>query len=272
MILHSSGSTDFPKPITYPLFSMMWCFRLLNFGEEPILGKTLFCGQLPSSHAMCIQWGLLSSLGGGSTLGLRDPRTPKVSTSFPSRATDSPPNVPSSCLLYKPPTPESTLSEAIQLESTFLLAVPAFYQAWSETGGAEKQLKKMRCISSGGPLCPQIASNLRDEQGIQLISALGSTECGIMSKYPVTSSASSDPLKFHFQPNPQIRMLFRSQSDSDQYEMLIASTSHYSPNVFNDVHEGEKVYATSDLVEKVERGGNIYVKVVGRLDDQIIRE
>lgn len=78
MILHSSGSTSFPKPITYTLFTYLSVFRSLLFGDESVLGWTAFIGHLPPFHAMAFQWGLAVCLGSGLTNGLRDPRFVKV--------------------------------------------------------------------------------------------------------------------------------------------------------------------------------------------------
>lgn len=53
--------------------------------------------------------------------------------------------------------------------------------------------------------------------------------------------------------------------------MLIGSNGHYSPNVFNDTHDGKPVYATNDLIVKTEEDGRILYQVVGRADDQLMR-
>lgn len=53
--------------------------------------------------------------------------------------------------------------------------------------------------------------------------------------------------------------------------MLIAQNDRHRPNVLNDTYQGEKIYATSDLVRLTKtRDGNTLVQVVGRLDDQIM--
>lgn len=171
---------------------------------------------------------------------------------------------------YQPSAPPVILPFVQTLKCDVFVAVPSFYQVYAQDPASIAILKSVKsAVTSGGPIPVEVAKTLT-AAGVRLQTCLGSTECVVISKYP---TARPDALRFEV--NPQVNLLLRKSSDSDtQFEMLIGEKDgHYSPNVFNDTFEGQRVYASGDLVTVTqEDDGRELIQIVGRIDDQIMRE
>lgn len=80
VILHSSGSTSFPKPVPSKHASMSHLARMTWYGDYNMSGTQVYLGHLPPWHAFAWNLGVMCSHGIGWTIILREPTDPpKVS-------------------------------------------------------------------------------------------------------------------------------------------------------------------------------------------------
>lgn len=251
--VHSSGSTSFPKPVFARSESITWMTSLVSYGEFSIEGWSVMLSSLPPFHAFSLYWGALSTLGSGITIAVRQPTTPPT-----------------------PITPQTILQDAATLQSDVFLSVPSLFRAWSRSQEALAVLKNFRiCVSAGGPLDVEAAHVIK-ENGVPLVNLLAASEVGLMSQFPYIGQ---DPFTIKLHPLP--RTILRPHggdgdaNNGDVFEIVIASKGHFHPLVTNDVIDGEPVYATSDLIQRLPRRSSDpteeeFFTVVGRIDDQIM--
>lgn len=87
-ILHSSGTTSFPKPIVLTQFHAAALARQVWWGDRSSVGRSFFVGHLPPFHALCLYLSGFFLIGGGWTVHLRkEAIPPKVSHFFPECST-----------------------------------------------------------------------------------------------------------------------------------------------------------------------------------------
>ncbi|KAF7798676.1 hypothetical protein EIP86_009900 [Pleurotus ostreatoroseus] len=155
VILHSSGSTAFPKPLVYTHERYVLACLAPWFGERDLTGKRLACHSMPMYHGMGVMqvgWTAFSGL----VLTVFESRIPAVV-----------------------PSPESVMKGAMDTSSNFIFCVPSFVEAWAKKPSCVQWLQKTEgIIFGGGPLAKEVGDYLT-EQGVTIFVMYGNTECGI---------------------------------------------------------------------------------------------
>ncbi|CAE6425821.1 unnamed protein product [Rhizoctonia solani] len=246
-ILHSSGSTGLPRPVTYTQECVLSSF----VNQPPCWGMGRFGARvglmaLPTFHVMgFITHCFYPQFAGFTSVLFAPGPTPVV------------------------PSPDGTLRAVISSQCTFLLTVPTFLEAWSHDDEAVCHLKKIGgIVYAGGPLIPHVGDGLV-RQGVSLRAAYGATEFGAPVEFNLVKRSAEDWIYIEFSDYAQPE--FIAQHDQDgTYELVMLSTLRYKPFVINYQNErGDVGYATKDLVVPHPTKPGLW-KVVGRLDDQIV--
>ncbi|KAK7453562.1 hypothetical protein VKT23_001446 [Stygiomarasmius scandens] len=242
LILHSSGSTSFPKPIPWNTRSIIQTSIGPWLGERNMMGKIISINVCPMFHVMGM-FQMVWSLTSGMTYGTFEPKLPPVQ-----------------------PTPEHAFEGAVAVNADYVLSVPSMIEVWSrQPSYVDWMATRDGIIFGGGPLDTGVGNELSNK-GISLITVYGSTESGVVTlsmpeKVDVDSweyFRFSRSLKTHLVP------VF-----DNEYELVIVASEHFTPRAINTKVDGVDAYATSDLlVEHPRKKG--YWKIVGRADSQII--
>ncbi|RPD79527.1 acetyl-CoA synthetase-like protein [Lentinus tigrinus ALCF2SS1-7] len=241
LILHSSGSTNHPKPIYWSQKRLVKYGTVPWHGEVDLTGSVIGAHGLPMFHAMgvCI---CCTAICNGSVLSVFSPSTP--------------PTV---------PTSDNVFEGAHSTDSHYLLTVPTFVETWSRDAEKVAHMKTMKGLMFGGaPLNQEIGDSLA-LQGINLITLYGCTEVGTITNF-VPESLGMDWAYFRF--TTWIDALQVDQGDG-KYEIVVLSPEDCPLNVVNTKIGGQDAYETNDLV--VRHPDKPYLwKLYGRKDDQII--
>ncbi|OSD01062.1 acetyl-CoA synthetase-like protein [Trametes coccinea BRFM310] len=241
IILHSSGSTDHPKPFR-------WTHkRMMLWGQEPMYFegdsfRTIFgCHGIPMFHAM------------GAFLCCGAPVNGYVVAAF------KPAHPP------KFPTPDAVWHESIATKCDFFFTVPSNIEEWARDPEKVALMRQVRGFVFGGaPLNAAIGDHLA-LQGVNLCTAYGLTEFG-----PISQSMGPNLGKDweYWKPVPTKEIRFVPRGDN-KFEVVVLSNPDVPVPVVNIKVDGRDGYATSDLVEPHPTKLN-YWKNFGRADEQII--
>ncbi|KAJ3520636.1 hypothetical protein NM688_g9133 [Phlebia brevispora] len=243
LIMHSSGSTDFPKPIVWSHYRYLLAGYVPFLGEQDLCGQRLACHSMPMYHGM----GLMQTLWTGCA-GL-------VITAFK-------PHVPAIA-----PTPELVITGSVTTQSDIVFCVPSFVEAWAKNPEHVRLLQQTRgVLYGGGPLSQTVGDELI-EKGIPIYILYGCSECGIIS--PVLPMKSGKDWNYFKIPSG-IEKRFLPDANGNAELLILASPGKYMiPNILNTTIEGHAAYATSDLLAPHPTKPD-YWKVFGRTDDQIM--
>lgn len=241
IIIHSSGSTAFPKPIMWTHERVMQLSTIPWYGERDLCGKRMACHSMPMYHAM----GYLLSIwaaSSGIVMTVFRPQSPA-----------------------QKPTVEDTFAASLESRSDIIFTVPSFVEAWSNNPAYVKQLVEIDGVMfGGGPLNKRVGDFLVS-QNVTLFNLYGSTEAGVLS--PIV------PAGFNFEWDYIRISAFANVAfvpmEEGKSELVVVPGDANMPSVFNHVYEGVQAYATSDLFEPHPTKSG-YWKVYGRTDDQIM--
>ncbi|KAF8898448.1 acetyl-CoA synthetase-like protein [Infundibulicybe gibba] len=241
VILHSSGSTSFPKPV--PLTNR----RLIElaippwFGDRDLTGKVFGFHSTPMYHGMGT-FMLCWPPSCGLTIAVFEPKSPA-----------------------QLPTPDNTFHGALTTDSDVVLCVPAIVEAWSHNQDHVDWLAtRIGLIFSGGPLNKSIGDYLVS-RGVSISSLYGSSEGGVQSLI-FSAKANTDWEYFEF---PRYLTPELIPYEDNTYEFVIVANQYCTPSILNTKINKVDAYATSDLLQPhpTKRG---YFRVYGRADDQLI--
>ncbi|KAI0369579.1 acetyl-CoA synthetase-like protein [Pilatotrama ljubarskyi] len=246
IILHSSGSTSFPKPITLTHRSLTrWGF-LTYFGDIDVCGLRCSMHCLPMFHVM-------------GAIGI--PWTVCTGVVVAQFRPSSPPVI---------PTPETVLRAMVATECAMVVCVPSIIEAWAREPANVPALRTLKALLyAGAPLNKEVGEHLLDE-GVKLVTGYGMTEIGALGKMmsDQTKIPRSDWEYFSLsQPVEFIRIY--QPGLPRVFEPVVVDCPTWSPNAFNTEVNGRPAYATSDLFEEHPTNPNLY-RVYGRADDQIM--
>ncbi|KAL1937899.1 hypothetical protein VTO73DRAFT_12792 [Trametes versicolor] len=244
VILHSSGTTAFPKPIPITRRGLVNLSNIPCYGEVDLAGKRIAAHTNPICHAMGLAT-MLWPLSSGCTFALYPP--------------EYPPRI---------PTPADFLTEWVACKSNIVFCIPAFIEAWAQNARNLPTLQALDCIVfSGAPINKAIGDNLA-KAGVTLHPFWGSTEVG-----PATMFIPRDPppideweyfkfshhITFKLEPREGLQGIV---------EPIMIPTDVCFPQVTNAERDGQRVFAVGDLLEPHPTDKNRW-KVFGRVDDQI---
>lgn len=282
-ILHSSGSTNHPKPIYHTQRYVVNATREFKNSGESFVGHSLFSGHLPPWHTMAFIFPAACWVMSGISLQFRPYSFPPKVGAFSSRGRllysssdlQSSYSLTDGCFLHstqhssqqQPLTPGDLLAELDQSPPGLIALPPTFWDMYSRDPKAVETFRQVPWrASGGGPISLETLQRLHTA-GVTVLNGYGSTEAAMLT----STRFASAPLPFDrldcFVPTTKCPLYYRDQGDGT-YEMLVGSNDSFRPNVINDTYEGKEVYATSDLFELVD-GGKL-LRIVGRIDDQLM--
>ncbi|KAF8890512.1 hypothetical protein CPB84DRAFT_1784727 [Gymnopilus junonius] len=239
--MHSSGSTNFPKPIPWTNR------RLIELGIQPFFGGRDLTGvvfswhSVPMYHGMGIMQACWSAACGhvGSSF------KPKSPAQFP--------------------TPQLHFESAVATKSDVVFSVPVVVEAWSRKPEYVKWLAtRSGLLFGGGPLSKEVGDYLVS-QGVTIFVGYGLTEGGIPSPM-LPAKVDKDWEYMTFTENVAVEML---PQEAGLYGLVLVSSPFNRPSIINTKINGVDAYATSDLfIQHPHKPG--YWRVYGRNDDQIM--
>ncbi|GJE93533.1 acetyl-CoA synthetase-like protein [Phanerochaete sordida] len=243
LIMHSSGSTAFPKPIVWSHYRYFMLCIVPYLGEWDMTGVRLACHSMPMFHGMGI-----AQTGWTATAGL-------IVTAFK-------PQVPAVA-----PTPELVLQGALNTESDVIFCVPSFVEAWAKSPEDVDSLRQiMGVLYGGGPLSEAVGNSLVD-QGVGVYILYGCSEAGILSPIlPNPGTVGRDWQYFRFPEGIETHFV---PDGNGRSELVLLPGKFIIPNILNTTINGKEGYATSDLLEPHPTRARWW-KVYGRVDDQIM--
>ncbi|THH29826.1 hypothetical protein EUX98_g4377 [Antrodiella citrinella] len=241
LILHSSGSTAFPKAV-------YWTHRGLNqWCRTPFYGTTdLMSGAVIACHAMPLYHGM------GALMFCATPACGCVMAVFPPR---SPAIFPTS----------ENLFDALKADNCDLLAcVPMFLEQWSMEPNKIPYLKTVTGLMFGGGPLSKHAGDLLTAQGVTLYQIFGLSETSIINDIFVSVGSDWEYMRIA----PEIPHVYVPREEGKS-ELLLLSNDSWSPSVINAEYSGVAAYATSDLFTPHPTKPELW-KIFGRSDDQIM--
>ncbi|KAH9928993.1 hypothetical protein B0H21DRAFT_700203 [Amylocystis lapponica] len=254
LYIHSSGSTNHPKPIPQTDEALQkWCtFPWATEARAHALRWGAMA--LPPFHTIGLCYQLLVPLLSGYPSALFAPCAP------------APPVVPNT---------ENILEASRITGVTALLNVPTFLEEWAQDDNAIEYLKTLKCVSfAGGPL--SVASgNKLTSAGVNIYSCYGATEAGTLSTLMDISDNDADPVNrtradWEYISLPSIcNVRWVSQGDGT-FELQFISCPTHKCSVENiELETGERGYSTSDVFEPHPTKAGLW-RTIGRLDDLIV--
>ncbi|GJE91046.1 acetyl-CoA synthetase-like protein [Phanerochaete sordida] len=241
IILHSSGSTAFPKPIRWTHERYLLGCLAPWFGERDLTGQRLAFHSMPMFHGlgmMQIGWTAFSGL----VLTVFGPHIPPVV-----------------------PTSESVIRGAIATKSDFIFCVPSFIEEWARNPEHVRHLRSVQgIIYGGGPLSQTVGDDLV-RQGVSIFQMYGISETGI-NNVSLPKVAEKDWQYFAIARN--IKAHFEPDGDG-HYEFVSVSSTFQKPCVENTEVDGVPAYATNDLLMPHPTKPGFW-RIYGRKDDQIM--
>ncbi|KAJ7930505.1 hypothetical protein B0H13DRAFT_2532734 [Mycena leptocephala] len=240
-IMHSSGSTAFPKPIYWSNHRTIQAAVIPWFGGRDLSNRVLSLHSMPMYHGM----GILQTYWSASC-GL-------VLSAFEPKAV---PTI---------PTPRSVFQASKTTGSDILFCVPSFIEAWSREPEHVKWLATRDGVFYGGGPLNKEAGDYMTSLGVSIFVLYGSAEGGVMSTI-LPAEVGSDWEYFTF---PELVTPKMIPHENDTFELVLVSNVFCTPAVLNTQVGGIDSYATSDLMmaHPTKPG---YWKIFGRTDDQIM--
>ncbi|KAG8977784.1 hypothetical protein FRB93_011766 [Tulasnella sp. JGI-2019a] len=240
LILHSSGSTGFPKPIHIMHSACIDWMCIPWYGGHDICGLIVGVPSLPPFHAMGVNAYLWFTLGSGAVIGVFDP------TSLP-----------------KSPSPENVLTGLKGAKVDWTLVVPSFLEAWANDPAAMTYLSTLKHMQmyAGSPI-PMGVEDKLVSKGVNLVITYAATEFGCLH---IFLPRQRRPRWLRFSTQNSHKLL---PQDNDRiYELVMVACDHYCPSATNVSEAAE--YTTRDLVELHPDNKDLF-RVIGYIDDQVM--
>ncbi|KAI0050801.1 acetyl-CoA synthetase-like protein [Auriscalpium vulgare] len=243
-LLHSSGSSSFPKVIALRnITTLQWgnCIDAMGI-------FTVFCAVRSFVHTSgyMLLISLLSQLVTGLTLSVLPPSSPPIF-----------------------PTPDRCLEDAVATNCSISFSVPAFIEAWSRDPAKIPHMRNFRAIVYGGaPLNKAVREQLMAEN-VPIVPLYGSTEAGCVSMF-IPKEPTRDELDYtKISPQVELEMLAQD-GQRDVFEAVVMDTPNWTPSVINfSTADGRRGFRTGDLFLRHPEDPTLWM-VYGRVDEQII--
>ncbi|KAJ6599959.1 hypothetical protein DFH09DRAFT_970599 [Mycena vulgaris] len=244
IILHSSGSTAFPKTITFTYRILMESGLIPYYGQVDICGQVLSVHAVPMFHLMGViqlPWTLFSGL----TISVFPPAVPPVI-----------------------PTPDRVFEGAIATKSTLMFCVPAFLESWARDPARLTALKRFRTvIFAGGPLQPAIGDMLV-QNDVNIAHVYGLTETSNLTMFLPKSPPKEGWDYFYLSPHAD-PVFVPVEDNPGVYHLVTKKCETHTPAVFDRLVDGIPALGSNDLLLRHPNNPNLW-KVFGRQDDQIM--
>ncbi|CDO77413.1 hypothetical protein BN946_scf184857.g20 [Trametes cinnabarina] len=231
IIMHSSGSTDFPKPFywTHKQVEVMGR-RDEAISFETNTAQSVFgCHGIPMFHAMGTYLCSAAPIN-GYVIGTFKPASPPIF-----------------------PTPDAVWHDSIATKCDIFFTVPSNIEEWARDPAKVAIMRQRRGFVFGGAPLNTAVGDALASQGVNLYPAYGLTEIGV-----VNQTLELRNKEFRFVPH-----------GDNKFELVVLSDPDMPLPSINTQIDGRDAYATNDLLEPHPTKPN-YWKVVGRADEQII--
>ncbi|KAJ7191755.1 hypothetical protein B0H12DRAFT_1039746 [Mycena haematopus] len=240
-IMHSSGSTAFPKPIYWSDHRCLQVALTPWFGERDLTDQVLSLHTMPMYHGMGMIQAFWSASSGLAISAFEPKPVPTI------------------------PIPRSVFQACKATNTDIIFCVPTLIEAWSREPEYVKWLAtRAGVLYGGGPLNKEAGDYITSE-GVSIFVLYGSSEGGVMS--PILPAKSGyDWDYFTFADLVAAEMI---PHEAGKFELIMASNVFCTPAVLNTHVGGIPSYATSDLMEPHPTKPG-YWKIFGRTDDQIM--
>ncbi|KAI0800375.1 acetyl-CoA synthetase-like protein [Fomes fomentarius] len=245
LILHSSGTTAFPKPIRITRRGLVNLSNIPCFGEVDLAGKRIAVHTNPAFHAMGLGT-LIWPLTSGATFALYKPANPPVV-----------------------PTPANFLARWVADKCNIVFCVPAFIEAWARDPINLPQLQSLDCIIFSGASVSKTTGDMLARSGVIMHPFWGSTEVGPATMFIPRDPPPGDEWEY-FKMSHHIEFYMQPQKGMDGiFEPIMIPTETCFPHVTNSTLDGVPVFAVGDLLEQHPTDPARW-RVFGRKDDQIM--
>ncbi|MCO5549807.1 hypothetical protein L7F22_003281 [Adiantum nelumboides] len=231
-ILHSSGSTNLPKPL--PMSHKAWC--------KNMFGVTMGGAQVyPFNHFSGIQGFFLTFINLRKAFFM------------------------SSRLSYTSPNLVGFLGNSIEEKATQVFCVPLTLKLLSEVPRGLKLLTKFDSVWFSGSVCPKPLGDQLVEAGVNLITFYGATETGFcMFSF---REFKTDKAWDYLRPRGHFGDFARWEKDDDDNVFELIIEKGWPP--LSAVNRPDGAYATSDLFEKHPTIPNAF-RFLSRKDDSLL--
>ncbi|KAG8982466.1 hypothetical protein FRB94_006637 [Tulasnella sp. JGI-2019a] len=200
LILHSSGSTGFPKPIHIMHSACIDWMCIPWYGGHDICGLIVSVPSLPLFHAMGVNTYLWFTLGSGAVVGVFDPTSP-----------------------LKSPSPENVLTSLKGAKVDWTLVVPSFLEAWANDPAAVTYLSTLKhMMYAGGPI-PMGVEDKLVSTGVNLVITYAATEFGCLH---IFLPCQRQPRWLRFSTQNSHKLL--PQDNDHIYELVMVVSCPYS--------------------------------------------
>ncbi|KAA1476420.1 acetyl-CoA synthetase-like protein [Dentipellis sp. KUC8613] len=245
LILHSSGSTAFPKPIKIRARTFVQWGYYLSFGEVDFCDLRLSLQTAPVFPRTILN---VDQAATGVVLTCYKPSVPPVV-----------------------PTPENFLASIVATRSDIAYGVPAFIEAWARDPENIPILQSLKAVIYGGaPLHPETGEKLA-KAGVNVVPFYGATETGGIGVLVPKTKPTPDTVGY-FTFSAHIDVVLRPQDGADDlFEpvFLESNPDLHSLNASTSIVNGHRAYETKDLVQRHPTVPHLW-RVYGRTDDQIM--
>ncbi|KIK57003.1 hypothetical protein GYMLUDRAFT_247277 [Collybiopsis luxurians FD-317 M1] len=244
IIMHSSGSTSFPKPIRLSHRAFLERGRWPYYGEVDFCGEIMSLAGVPLYHAMGLHKMPEAALT-GLTLAMFPPLDPPLT-----------------------PTAENIFNTAVATNSTMISTVPSILEEWATDPEKVEALKSFKRVHiSGGPLVASVGDMLVG-QGVNVTTIYASTELGSIMEYK--SQLLPEGWNYFSLGTMLAPVLDPSPEDGENvYRLLVKKCKTHTPSIFNTTVDGEPAYDTNDLLIRHPMNPNVY-RIFGTAADQIM--
>ncbi|THG97397.1 hypothetical protein EW026_g4592 [Hermanssonia centrifuga] len=241
IVMHSSGSTAFPKPITWSHYNVILTALAPYHGEIDMTGLKVACHATPMFHAMGVFQTLWATTC-GSTMAVFKPQ-------FPTRT----------------PTPDLMMEEVMASKSDIIYCVPSLVEAWAKNTDHVRSLKMTKgVVFGGGPLSKEVGDYLV-ETGVNISMLYGCTEVGMLNTF-LSRPGGKDWEYFTFPASVNPHLI---PQENGNVRLVILPCQYQVPAVMNHSVSGVGAYDTNDVLSPHTKKPG-YWKVYGRADDQIM--
>ncbi|KAF7427854.1 hypothetical protein PC9H_007070 [Pleurotus ostreatus] len=240
MILHSSGSTAYPKAIRWTHMQMLQLGFVPFFGERDLTGSRLSCHAMPMSHGTgMMQTVWTASMG--IVITAAAPKSPGI-----------------------PPTPNNVIASAQATSTDIIFCVPMYIETWSHDPRTVDFLSNIDGLLFCGALLNKDIGDTMTQKGVSIFNLYGCAEAGIIS--PIIPRHSGLDWEYFTVSNQMEWRLI--PNGLGQSRLAIMPTPYHTPLVVNGKVDGKDATFTDDLfiAHPTKRG---YFKLFGRVDDQI---
>ncbi|KIY43206.1 acetyl-CoA synthetase-like protein [Fistulina hepatica ATCC 64428] len=247
IIVHSSGSTAFPKLVPWSSRMQVQTARAAACSPFDWRAEVLSIHSLPMFHiaglSVCA-WSIFFSFG--SILAVFHPAVPAII-----------------------PTPGTTYQGMVDTGATSGFTMPSNLEIWTKDPAKVDHMRRMRTvIYASAPLQKDVGDHLV-HAGVNLYNIYGFLQLGKSYLLFLTLRFLGHDWQY-FTLNAICKDAVRFKSlDDGTYELITLKTPSYEAALSNSLYEGHEAYATEDVVEPHPTREGLW-RVVGRLDDQIM--